>query len=53
MTEAQYKAMHDGRRVVDLAVVEQSEFVIEDVGRRDDRHFQDVGIEYYRYVSGA
>ncbi len=53
LTEAQYTAMHDGRRVVDLNVVEQAEFIIEDVGRREDRHFQDVGIEYYRYVNGA
>ncbi|MDJ0918667.1 MAG: hydroxymethylglutaryl-CoA synthase [Woeseiaceae bacterium] len=53
LTEAQYEAMHDGRRVVDLEYVEQPEFVIEDVGRRDEKHFQDIGIEYYRYVNGA
>lgn len=46
----QYEALHDGRRVVGLDYVPQSEFVIEKVGCSDARQFQDVGIEYYRYV---
>ena len=53
LSESQYMAMHDGRRVRDLDVVEENEFVVADVGRREDRHFQDVGIEYYRYVGGS
>jgi hydroxymethylglutaryl-CoA synthase len=46
----QYKALHDGRRVTGLDYVPQNEFVIESVGTADDRHFTDLGIEYYRYV---
>ena len=46
----QYKALHDGRRVEGLAYTPQNEFVIERVGQADERHFSDLGIEYYRYV---
>ncbi len=46
----QYEALHDGRRVADLGYAPKDEFVIEKVGRTDQRQFQDVGIEYYRYV---
>jgi len=47
----QYGAMHDGRRVDELTRVARDEFVIDSVGHREERHFQDIGIEYYRYVS--
>ena len=46
----QYKALHDGRKVKGLAYLPKDEFVIEKVGRVDQRQFQDLGIEYYRYV---
>jgi hydroxymethylglutaryl-CoA synthase len=46
----QYQALHDGRRVQELGYVPRNEFVIESVGAADDRHFTDLGIEYYRYV---
>ncbi len=46
----QYEALHDGRRVRDLAYVPSNEFVIDRVGHADERHFADLGIEYYRYV---
>ena len=46
----QYKALHDGRRVSGLDYVPQNEFVIDAVGTADERHFTDLGIEYYRYV---
>ena len=46
----QYKALHDGRRVPDLAYIPRNEFVIDRVGQADERHFADLGIEYYRYV---
>ena len=46
----QYKALHDGRKVKGLAYLPRNEFVIEKVGRADERQFQDLGIEYYRYV---
>ena len=46
----QYAALHDGRRVRNLDYIPRNEFVIERVGNEDDRHFSDLGIEYYRYV---
>ena len=46
----QYKALHDGRKVKGLNYLPKNEFVIEKVGRADERQFQDLGIEYYRYV---
>lgn len=49
----QYEALHDGRRVAGLDYVPNDEFVIERVGRSDERHFQDIGIEYYRYEPAA
>jgi hydroxymethylglutaryl-CoA synthase len=46
----QYKALHDGRRPKGIDYVPQNEFVIDGVGTSEDRHFTDLGIEYYRYV---
>ena len=46
----QYKALHDGRRPKGIDYVPQNEFVIAGVGKSEDRHFTDLGIEYYRYV---
>ena len=50
LTEAQYAALHDGKRVHGLDYVPRNEFVIDRVGNADERHFADLGIEYYRYV---
>jgi hydroxymethylglutaryl-CoA synthase len=46
----QYHALHDGKNVAGLDYVPRNEFVIDRVGQSDDRHFTDLGIEYYRYV---
>jgi hydroxymethylglutaryl-CoA synthase len=46
----QYVALHDGHQVKGLDYVRQNEFVIESVGTSDERHFSDLGIEYYKYV---
>jgi len=51
LTARQHENLHDGRRVADLDYLPKDEFVIEKVGRTDQRQFQDLGIEYYRYVS--
>jgi hydroxymethylglutaryl-CoA synthase len=51
LNEKQYADLHDGRRVTDLGYLPKDEFIIEKVGRTDQRQFQDLGIEYYRYVS--
>jgi hydroxymethylglutaryl-CoA synthase len=51
LNESQYAALHDGKRAPGLDYLPKDEFIIEKVGRSDHRQFQDVGIEYYRYVS--
>ena len=50
LSEAQYHALHDGRRVEGLDYVPRNEFIIDRVGEHNERHFADLGIEYYRYV---
>lgn len=51
LDQQQYEALHDGRRVRGLDYVPSNEFVIERVGQSSDRHFTDLGIEYYRYIA--
>lgn len=51
LNEDQYTALHAGRRAPNLEYLPRNEFVIDKVGRTDERQFQDLGIEYYRYVS--
>ena len=47
----QYKALHDGGKVTGLDYEPNNEFIIETVGNTDERHFADLGIEYYRYIA--
>jgi hydroxymethylglutaryl-CoA synthase len=47
----QYKALHDGHRVTGLDYVATNEFVIDRVGCSNERHFTDLGIEYYKYIA--
>ena len=51
LTESQYVALHDGRRVEGLDRPPVDEFIVDRVGESEDRKFQDIGIEYYRYVA--
>ena len=51
LNEEQYVALHDGRKVTNLNYLPRNEFVIEKIGEHDKRQFQDIGIEYYKYVS--
>jgi len=50
LNREQYIALHDGRRTSDLDYVPRNEFVIDHVGKANERHFTNLGIEYYRYV---
>ena len=50
LDEERYIALHDGRKVKGLDYIPRNEFVIDRIGRADERHFSDLGIEYYRYV---
>jgi hydroxymethylglutaryl-CoA synthase len=49
LTREQYEALHDGHEVV-LDYVPSDEFAITHVGECYDPAFQDLGIEYYKYV---
>ena len=49
LDQAAYEAAHDGGGVPDIEP--QGEFVVERVGDRAEPSFQDIGIEYYRYVA--
>ena len=53
LNQAQYESLHDGRRVSGsgLEYEPRNEFVIDHVGHIDERHFSDLGIEYYRYIA--
>ncbi len=51
LNREQYEALHDGRRVSDLSYVPSNEFVIDHVGGTDERHFTDLGIEYYKFIA--
>jgi hydroxymethylglutaryl-CoA synthase len=50
LNHEQYIEMHEGRRANGLDYVPRNEFVIDRVGTSDERHFADMGIEYYRFV---
>ncbi len=50
LSQEQYHALHDGKRISGLDYIPRNEFVIDRVGRSSERHFTDLGIEYYRYV---
>lgn len=49
LDRAAYEAAHDGKASVDIEPTR--EFAVERIGDRVDPSFQDVGIEYYRFVA--
>jgi len=51
LSREQYEALHDGREVHGLHYDPHAEFVISHVGHHHEPAFQDLGIEYYEYVS--
>lgn len=51
LSREQYEALHDGRPVEVMGTAKPGTFVVEKVGRRNDPDFQDIGVEYYAYVS--
>jgi hydroxymethylglutaryl-CoA synthase len=50
LNEEQYIALHDGRHAHGLEYIPRNEFIIDRVGESNERHFSDLGIEYYRYA---
>jgi hydroxymethylglutaryl-CoA synthase len=51
LNREQYEALHDGKRVTGLDYIPNNEFVIDRVGGADERHFSDLGIEYYKFIA--
>jgi hydroxymethylglutaryl-CoA synthase len=51
LTRQQYEALHDGHAVPGLAYVPRDEFIISHVGEVYEPTFQDLAIEYYKYVA--
>lgn len=51
LSQEQYEALHDGRRVAGLDYLPNNEFVVDRVGGTEERHFTDMGIEYYKYIA--
>jgi len=51
LSQAQYEALHDRRDAADIEYRPRNEFAIHRVGDKYDRGFQDLGVEYYEFVS--
>ena len=51
LSQAQYEAIHDRRDAADIEYRPRDEFAIHRVGKKYDRGFQDLGVEYYEFVS--
>jgi hydroxymethylglutaryl-CoA synthase len=51
LTRDQYEALHDGFEVEGLSYTPSAEFRIARVGKSYETSFQDLGVEYYEYVT--
>ncbi len=51
LSQAQYEALHDRRDAADIDYRPRDEFAIHRIGKKYDRGFQDLGVEYYEFVS--
>jgi hydroxymethylglutaryl-CoA synthase len=51
LSREQYEGLHDGIPVPDLSYTPRQEFRIARVGKSYDQSFQDLGVEYYEYVT--
>ena len=50
LTESQYLALHEGHPSDLVPIPARGEFVVESVGAIDGPDFQNLGVEFYRYV---
>jgi len=50
LTREQYEALHDRRDIAELDYRPSQEFVISHVGEEYSPAFQDLGVEYYKYI---
>ncbi len=51
LSQSQYEALHDRRDAADIDYQPRDEFAIHRVGNKYDAGFQDLGVEYYEFVS--
>ena len=47
LTYEQYAQMHEGKIPEGLEYTARNEFIVDHVGNAEERHFSDMGIEYY------
>lgn len=50
LTKEQYESLHDRHEIPGLEYPTSGRFVVERIGSEQGPEFQDVGVEYYRYV---
>jgi len=50
LSREQYEELHDRGKLNGLKLTPRQEFIIDRIGQSNDTKFQDLGIEYYRYV---
>ena len=50
LNKKQYFDLHEGKSSRSLNYEIKNEFVIESVGETDEKNYQNIGIEYHRYV---
>ena len=50
ITKEQYEGLHSGELKTDPAIVRKNQFVISDIGKVNNPTFQDIGIEYYKFM---
>ena len=51
LSQSQYEALHDRRDAADIDYRPKNEFAIHRVGKQYEPGFQDLGVEYYEFVS--
>ena len=51
LNKKQYEAIHQGRCLEELKHSPKDEFIIDKIGEDNSREFQNLGIEYYKYIS--
>ena len=51
LNKKQYEAIHQGRCPEELKHSPKDEFIIDKIGEDNSREFQNLGIEYYKYIS--
>jgi hydroxymethylglutaryl-CoA synthase len=51
LSQQQYEALHDRRDAAEIDYRPKNEFAIDRIGQKYDAGFQDLGVEYYEFIS--